>query len=235
MMNSSGNVVVVVDAALLGVDRRHRILRRAAPGGVHQRVLRRHDGHPHVAGHQRADQDAGLDERAAPTEHLREAVDGAEQHRDREHGRDHRIPLAIARPQAVVDDPADQQRARRQRDPDQRRQLGDARIDQERRTVHVIDDDHQGDAGHPRRQVLVLEPVQRLGQRAGLEQLLLDVVERAGVDHVDLALRELAQVGGLLEVAIEPVEQHRVADPHDPGDQVNPPKREVQELVATHS
>jgi hypothetical protein len=32
----------------------------------------------------------------------------------------------------------------------------------------------------------------------------------------------------LLEVSIEPVEQHRVADPHDSGDQVRPPEQDVE-------
>jgi hypothetical protein len=77
--------------------------------------------------------------------------------------------------------------------------------------------------------------VQGLGHLAGREQLLLDVVERAGVDHEQLALRQRGEVGAvLLEVAIEPVEQHRVADPHDPGDQVSPAKHDVEQLVETH-
>jgi hypothetical protein len=78
------------------------------------------------------------------------------------------------------------------------------------------------------------EPVQRVRHPARLEQLLLDVVERAGVDHEDLALREATELRRFLEVAIEPVEQHRVADPHDAGDQMHPPEHQVEQLGRLH-
>ena len=172
---------------------------------------------------------------ARPREHLREAADRREQHRDRRGGRRARIALAERAPQAVVDDPAGEQRAHRQRDRDDRIERPDVRIDEERRAVEVVDDDHQRDAGHPGEAVLPLEPVQRGRHLARREQLLLDVVERAGVDHEDLALRERRELAVLLEVAIEPVEQHRVADPHDPRDQVGPAKYNIEQLVQTQA
>jgi hypothetical protein len=65
----------------------------------------------------------------------------------------------------------------------------------------------------------------------GVEGLLLDLVEAAGVDHPDVADDPGPGVGGALEVAVEPVEQHRVANPHDPRDQVDPAGGQVDELV----
>jgi hypothetical protein len=73
--------------------------------------------------------------------------------------------------------------------------------------------------------------VEGLGHLRGREGLLLDLVEAAGVDHPEVADVPLLGVGGPLEVAVEPVEEHRIADPHDPCDQVDPAGGQMHELA----
>jgi len=69
-------------------------------------------------------------------------------------------------------------------------------------------------------------------QRLAAQQSFLDVVESAAVEQPDRAdgrVRAIS-VGTRHEAAVEPVEQHRVANPHDAGDHVHPTRDQVEQL-----
>ncbi len=108
---------------------------------------------------------------------------------------------------------------------DARRERDLRRIRQQRTAADVVDDEQQRDAAQPRRVRLPLEPVQRPRHRLAGERRLLDEVEGAAVEEPDVAVELGRAARRRPQVAVEPVEQQRVADPHDPGDDVHPPER----------
>ena len=65
----------------------------------------------------------------------------------------------------------------------------------------------------------------RRSVRGSLALVLLDEIEAAAVQQPDVAVD--VRVGAWPQVAVEPVEQERVADPHDAGHDVDPPRRET--------
>src|SRR5205823_2444016 len=77
------------------------------------------------------------------------------------------------------------------------------------------------DAGEPCQRRLPLEPVQGLGQQLR-RGLLVDDVEAAAMHHPDVAL--------FVQGVIEPGEEIRLADPHDPGEDVEPAHAQVEPL-----
>ena len=76
--------------------------------------------------------------------------------------------------------------------------------------------------------------MQRLGQHAGRDLVLLRVVEAAAVDAPVLAGDACVAVGALVhrrEAEVEPDEVERRADPGDPGDHVQEPQAEVGDVL----
>jgi len=67
--------------------------------------------------------------------------------------------------------------------------------------------------------------------RASRQQLLLDLVECTAVQQPDLAQRSFRWRLDRPQVAIKPVEQQRVADPHDPSDHMRPAHEQIKQLA----
>ena len=134
-------------------------------------------------------------------------------------------------PDGFVECPRGGERADGDRDADIRRDGESSGVHQQCSSAEIVDHDEKRGAAQPCGVRLPLEPVQRLGQGAGaarttLPLVLLDEVEAAAVDQPDgavaVGLRPRAQV------AVEPVEEHGIADPHDPGDHVHPAAEQVE-------
>ncbi len=131
-------------------------------------------------------------------------------------------------PQQIVDDPGGDQEAHAQRHRASRSDAGDVRVDQVHAAREVVDDDEQGDAAHPGEGGLPLEPVQHLRQLARAEPPHLDLVEVPAVHHPQLAFHALARLLGHGDVAVEPHEVERGADPPDGDHQVEPAEGKVE-------
>ncbi|MOA32723.1 hypothetical protein D3C78_1539670 [compost metagenome] len=67
-------------------------------------------------------------------------------------------------------------------------------------------------------------------QLARLEVELLHVVEAARVDHPHAPDQVLVVALFLAQHAIEEVEEHGVADPHDAGNQVHPANEQIEQF-----
>src|ERR1700733_2546357 len=65
----------------------------------------------------------------------------------------------------------------------------------------------------------------------GRQELLLDVVETTRVKEPDASQVPLARGRVANQVSIEPVEEKRVADPHDAGHHVYPSQQDIEELA----
>src|SRR5688572_15465089 len=98
-------------------------------------------------------------------------------------------------------------------------QFGDGRISKQRASTCVVHNDQKQRTADPRRVGLPLEPVNRCGERFSVKQ--------------PDGSRRLPCVPGRFcrsETSVEPVEEQRVADPHDPRDDVNPSRDEVEQV-----
>jgi hypothetical protein len=64
--------------------------------------------------------------------------------------------------------------------------------------------------------------MQSFGHLSRREHGLFDIVECAGVQQPNATQVFFSTAWNLFEIAIQPVEQHRIADPHDPSNHVHP-------------
>ena len=223
-----GEVVVVHGPLLaLGVPGRVRLLARLLrPDELpvvrddHEEDVRRHDRAEH-----RADLDVG-----GPWGEQRSGAPGGEDDESPDAYGEEPLVEAEQPAEPVVDDPGEREPADRERDRLAGAEVGDRRVDEERRGVRVVDDRDQGEPGEPGRVGLPLEPVELLREPLGRDLELLDPVEAAAVDLPHLAAdapRRVRLELRRLEVVVERDEVERRPDPGDPGDHVQPAEDEI--------
>ena len=193
--------------------------------------MRRDDDEEDVRGHDRPEDGTHLEIGGARGEELAGDPGDCD---DEQGGRDRDAEVVAQQPAGkLVDEQAADQEQRRSADGFPRGQVGDRGVDQPRIGVGPVEEDEQREAAEPRRVGLPLEPVQRLGQDARRDAVLLRVVEAAAVDTPVLArdaLVEIRALGRRREPEIQPDEVERGADPGDPGDHVEEAKDEVGDL-----
>src|SRR5439155_23405316 len=90
------------------------------------------------------------------------------------------------------DDPGHGQEGEADPDRGARAQVGDARVDEVRACMRVVEDDEEREAGEPRGVGLPLEPVEGTRDRRRRDPVLLYPVEAAAVDLPRLAPDALA-------------------------------------------
>src|SRR4029079_14034271 len=140
-------------------------------------------------------------------------------------------PPADGPAERVVDEPGEDDPGETDADRLPVREVGDGGIDEPGVRVEVVEDDEQGETREPGRVRLPLEPVEGLGHLGRREPVLLRVVETAPVDAPELAGAPGVRVLTTLRWAqreVETDEVERGADPRDPRDHVEHPKKDVE-------
>ena len=220
--------VVVVNRPAFGSQPKRGVDRLPRLGRRNHVLLRGDDAEEDVGRHGGANHRADFEKRRTPAEEVRQRVDQPEQEPEPEEPKDALVAGQWRAPHQLVHDEAQRQEPEAEPDGLLLGQRRDLRVDQEGGAAGVVDDAEQAEARNPRGVALPLEPVDRGGQLA--KRLALDdFVEAARVRHPQFADHgAFSGLGGLREVAVEPHEQERVADPHDRGDDVNPAHQQVQ-------
>ncbi|MPL84620.1 hypothetical protein SDC9_30585 [bioreactor metagenome] len=222
--------VVVVRRALLGDLAVFRVRRAAGLQIGHHDALVRHDDQEHVRGHDRRGEGAKVQQRRAAREHLRIAPGHRHQDDVKQH---HQRGAVLAEPrlaQQVIEDPADRQRPRRDRDRAPGRQVHHPRVDQVELRLRPVEQHQHGKARHPGHVAFPFEPGQLVGHPLGRHHVFLDVVEATamhlpgGPGH---PLRR-ARFGPQAKVQRDEVEGR--PDPGDGGDDMQPAHRELRPL-----
>ncbi len=129
----------------------------------------------------------------------------------------------------VINQPPTHQHSEAQSNSVEQAQVGDRRIHQQCAAAGVVDHPEENDTCEPGGVRLPLEPVQR-PRPVPAPEVLFYVIKAATVEQPDLPLNALLSRRGRQQVAVEPVEQERVADPHDPSHNMYPAENQVQDL-----
>jgi hypothetical protein len=190
MMNRQREVVIV-DAALLGLQAMHRVGLFPRHHRVHHLALAGNDQHQHVRHHHRADHRADVDVGRAPAQVARQHVSAG--HQEHEHHQAER-QVVLAEPgaaQQVVHGPADHQAAQANRHRLPGRQVGYRPVDHHRLCIEIVDDDQQRKARQPGGIRLPLEPVEFPGQLGRRDQVFLRIVEAAPMHRPQFARHAL--------------------------------------------
>ena len=147
------------------------------------------DDQEHVGRHDRRGECTDMQEGRASAENLRVAP--RHHHQDRKQNQhQQRVVVAQSRlAQLIIHQPAQHQRAERQRDGDRRRHVQHITVDQEQVGPGIIDNRQERETRHPGGIGFPLEPGQMLRQPLRRDQIFLDMVEPAAMDLPFLAMR----------------------------------------------
>ncbi|MBN9011377.1 MAG: urate hydroxylase PuuD, partial [Rhizobiales bacterium] len=188
-------------------------------GGSARHFLNRHD---------RADEGADMDERAAAGKDAAEEGRGDHDQDEEQDRQQERVAAERRLAEPVVDEPAGDQAE----DRDDHRLVGQERhhrlVDEKGAGVPVILDAEQPEAGDPGEVGLPLEP-DEVGRQGGRrDQVFLHVVEAAAVDLPGGAIDAFGHGLALAQPEVEGDEIKRGADPADAHHEMGPADQEVQ-------
>ena len=207
-----GQVVVVHRTKLAGLAERG-IGRLSGQQCGDDLLLVGNDDEEHVGDHDGADDGTDLVQRAASAQDMRESVGQSNQKQIATDRKRQFMFGQAALAGGIVEQPRDHETSEAEGGRLQRREVEDRLVDQEQLGIEIVDDDHQDEAGQPRRIGLPFEPGQLVGHRLRRDQIFDDPVEAAAMDLPGAALDAVRKVTSRLQAEIEVNEIERAADP----------------------
>ena len=196
--------VIVVQRALLGLCAELWI--GGAPGDQigDDLLLVGNDDQEDVGDHCRTDDGADMDIGGARVEQAVQQMRREEQADEPEEAEQHIVLAERRAAEQVVDQPADDQSRKADRDARAGAELRPGRIDQIALRAEIINEHQQRESADPGEIGLIFEPVQMLRHRGRRDLIFLVMVEAAAMDRPELA-RGVAG-GRLLQMVVQPDE-----------------------------